>query len=431
MTFTTGSSFESERFYAQYHGLGSIFDPALFSTRLSQLLFSTFMKMLFIIGAGVIVLVFLFFVDLRLTVISLLPVIFSFVCTLGTLRLLDHPLDISSLMLAIVAIGMGIDFSLYFVRSYQRYGNPSHPSFGLIRMTVFMAAATTVIGFCALWSAEHNLLRSVGLTSTLAIGYALAGAFLILPPLMERLLRDRENGVPKGRDPKARILWRYRNVEPYPRLFARFKLLFDPMFKELPSLLSAHLNGVRTIIDIGSGYGVPACWLLERYPESSVYGIDPDPDRVAVASKTVGKRGLVVCGRAPEMPMAPAPADLAMMLDVVYYLDDEGLRLTLERLYGMLRPGGVVVFRAAITPERRFPWTWWLENLKLKACRIPAYYRSPEEMKKRVVEAGFEIEHAAMSGSKGELIWLILKTRDAGSPVSTRQTVPDKPAQIA
>ncbi len=410
-TFTTGKSFDSERFYAEHHSLGSIFDPMLFSKRLGQLLFSTFLKMLVIIGAGVVVLVFLFFLDLRLTLASLLPVVFSFICTLGALNLLGHPLDISTLMLSIVAIGMGIDYSLFFVRSYQRYGDASHPSFGLIRMSVFMSAATTFVGFCALCFAEHNLLRSAGLTSTLAVGFALTGAFLILPPVMEHLLQDRKKDILEGRTPAERVLRRYRNIETYPRLFARFKLLLDPMFIELPALLNTHQNGVRTIVDIGVGYGVPACWFLECFPESKVYGIEPDPDRVGIASKAIGKRGLITRGRAPEMPQTPTLADMATMLDMMHYLDDEGLKLTLKRLHGSLCREGFAIIRTALVPERKFPWTWWMENLKLKAHGVPTYYRPLDEIEKRMIEAGFVIEHTAFSGSKKELIWLVLKIK--------------------
>ncbi|RJR28859.1 MAG: methyltransferase domain-containing protein [Desulfobacteraceae bacterium] len=409
MTFTTGSTFDNEHFYAAYRSLGSIFDPTLFSKKLGDLLFSTFLKMLFIVGSGVIVLVLLFFVNLRLTIVSLTPVIFAFICTLGTLNLLGRSLDISTLMLSIVAIGLGIDYSLYFVRSYQRYRDPSHPSFGLIRTTVFMAAATTLIGFGVLCFAEHNLLRSVGMTSTFAVGYALLGAFLLLPPLMEFLLQDQENTVYQGGDQKSRILRRYKNMETYPRLFARFKLLFDPMFQELPALLRFCPGKVRTILDIGTGYGVPACWLLEQFQGSKVYGIEPDAERAAFASKAVGKGGAIVTGRAPDLPPAPAPADLATMLDMVHYLNDEDLRLALERLYGTLSGKGTVIIRVAMTPRRKFPWTWWLEGLKLKAGGIRGSYRSAEEMASRIAEAGFAVEHSDFSGSHRELAWFVLK----------------------
>jgi len=148
------------------------------------LLFSTFLNMLWIIGLSVIVLLYIYFLDWRLVLVSLIPVLFALVCTLGTLNLMGHPLDIPGLMLSIVVIGMGIDYSLFMVRAYQRYATEDHPSFQLVKMTVFMASSSTIIGFGVLCFARHALLRSAGLTSLLGITYSLAGAFIILPPVL-------------------------------------------------------------------------------------------------------------------------------------------------------------------------------------------------------------------------------------------------------
>ena len=82
-------------------------------------------------------------------------------------------------------------------------------------------------------------------------------------------------------------------------MFVRFKLQFDPMFKELPRML-ADCKNVTTIIDIGCGYGVPACWCLEYFDQAMVYGIDPDPERVRVAAIATGDRGTITVGWAPE-----------------------------------------------------------------------------------------------------------------------------------
>jgi hypothetical protein len=191
-------------------------------------------------------------------------------------------------MLAIIVVGMGIDYSLFFVRSYQRYGDAAHPYFGLIRMTVFLAGASTIIGFGVLCTAQHSLLRSAGITSLLGIGYSLIGAFVILPPLLKYRLRTREEDKPKQSRIQDRVLWRYKNLEAYPRLFARFKMRFDPMFTELPPFLDS-LKDIQTIIDIGCGYGVPAAWMLERFPGAKVIGIDPDADRVRIAARVAGR----------------------------------------------------------------------------------------------------------------------------------------------
>jgi ubiquinone/menaquinone biosynthesis C-methylase UbiE len=270
-----------------------------------------------------------------------------------------------------------------------------------------------MIGFGVLSLAEHALLRSAGLTLFLGIGYSFAGTALIVPPmlrgvLVSRTFRDRK-GESHPEEYVSRVRGRYLFMEPYPRLFAGFKVLFDPMFRELPRLLESY-EGIGIVIDIGSGYGVPACWLLERFPESKVYGIDPDPERVRVASMAVGERGIITRGRAPDIPAVPEPADIALMLDIVHYLKDDELRLAVERLRRSLSREGRLIIRAVIPPERRFPWLWWMENFKLRVHRVPCYYRSVDQVATLIVQSGFTIELTASSGSKAELVWIIAKT---------------------
>jgi predicted exporter/2-polyprenyl-3-methyl-5-hydroxy-6-metoxy-1,4-benzoquinol methylase len=409
-TLSTGPSYDATAFYARYRQLSKVFDPQLFSENMGKLLFATFVKMLAIVGISVAVLLLLFFFDITLTVVALLPIVFGLVSTLGTLKLIGHPLDIPGLMLAIIVIGMGIDYSLFFVRSYQRYGDSSHPFFGLIRMTVFLAAASTIIGFGVLCTAQHALLKSAGLTSLLGIGYCLIGAFVILPPVLERVFQHRRDKSRRAGTLRQRLIGRYHNMEAYPRLFARFKFDLDPMFSELPQLLNAD-DGIHTILDIGCGYGVPSCWLLERFPRARIYGIDPDPNRVRIAARAVGDRGRVEIGRAPEILCPEQPAELAVMMDIMHYLSDHDLPLALKRIYQCLAPGGRFVVRAIIPPKRRLPWIWWLENFKLKLSGTPAYYRSVAQNKNMLLQAGFTIEHTEPSGPNGELIWMIARIR--------------------
>lgn len=406
---TTGPAYKADEFYAKYSSVGKMFDPNFFSKRLGTLLFSIFVKILVIIGTGVTILLFIFFFDVTLTLISLLPVIFALICTLGTLKLIGHSLDIPGMMLAIIVFGMGIDYSLFFTRSYQRYGDATHPYFGLIRMTVFMSSTSTIIGFGVLCFAEHSLLRSAGITSLIGISYSLIGAFIILPPVLDYRFKPRKVDNHTPENPQDRVLRRYKNLEAYPRLFARFKMFFDPMFSELPRLLK-NLNRNYTIVDIGCGYGVPACWLLECFPEATIYGIDPDYRRTRIASMAVGKRGVIANGSAPEIPSVSRPADLAIMLDILHYLKDDILKLTLQKLYNILRGDGYLIIRASILPKRHFPLVWWLENFKLRLLRTPTYYRTVEEIKTVIIQTGFTIEQTESSGSNEELVWFVVKT---------------------
>ena len=406
-SLTPGKSYDAQRFYDKYSLLGKIFDPAFFSKRLGGLLFSAFVKMLVIIGLSIFALLFFFFLDWKLTFVALLPVLFALISTLGTLKLIGHPLDIPGLMLSIVVIGMGIDYSLFFVRSHQRYYDDSGPSFGIIRMAVFMAASSTIIGFGVLCFAQHSLLMSAGLTSLLGIGYSLIGAFIILPPVLKHLFHVPEKDTKRDEKSRDRILRRYKNMEPYPRLFARFKMMSDPMFEELSRLFDPSWK-IRTIIDIGCGYGVPACWLLERFPEARVYAIDPDPERVRIACRAFGKRGLAERGRAPDIPpKAPYSADTALMLDMMHFITDDELRLTLRRLHDRLRDKGRLFIRAVIAPKNHPSWSWRFQTMKLKISGTPSYFRSVERIRKMIMLAGFRVEYSSTSGSNEESVWFI------------------------
>ena len=409
-SLTAGPTYKADEFYTRYSSLGKLFDPNFFSKKLGALLFSIFMKILVVVGTGVTILLLIFFFDVTLTLISLLPVIFALICTLGTLKLIGHSLDIPGIMLSIIVFGMGIDYSLFFTRSYQRYGDADHPNFGLIRLTVFMASASTIIGFGVLCSAEHSLLRSAGVTSLIGISYSLIGAFIILPPVLDYRFKPREADNFASNNLKDRVMWRYRNLEAYPRLFARFKMFFDPMFSELPRLLK-NRNENSTIVDIGCGYGVPACWLLESFPEATVYGIDPDHQRTRIASMAVGKRGVITNGYAPEIPSISKPADLVIMVDILHYLKDDDLKLTLRNLYNNLRHGGDLIIRAPILPKRHFPWLWWFENFKLRLLGTPSYYRTIAEIKTIIIQTGFAVEQTESSGSKEELVWFVVKKK--------------------
>ena len=58
-------------------------------------------------------------------------------------------------MLSIVILGMGIDYAIFCVRAHQRYRVSPHPSYVLVRSAVFLAGASTLIGFGVLCFAEH------------------------------------------------------------------------------------------------------------------------------------------------------------------------------------------------------------------------------------------------------------------------------------
>ena len=141
-TFAPGQDYDADLFRERYGGTARIFDPTDFSHAMGRALFATFTRMLTVIGIGVALMLIFFFLDLKLTLIALTPVLFALVCTLGTLGWTGRQLDIPALMLAIIVFGMGIDYALFLVCAYQRYGGTDHPGFGRIKLAVIMASVS-------------------------------------------------------------------------------------------------------------------------------------------------------------------------------------------------------------------------------------------------------------------------------------------------
>jgi len=402
-----GAAYSSKAFYREYSSRGKIFDSPHFSEQLADILFTSFSTMLALIAGSIVLFLLFFYASWQLTLITLLPPVFSYVCTLGTMKLIGHPLDIPGLMLSIVILGMGIDYSIFFVRAHQRYRDPQHPSFGLVRMAVFMAGVSTLIGFGVLCFAEHGLLRSIGVTSLLGIGYSLLGAFLLLPPILRSYFAEERKVPLSNKSLEQRVRNRYRLLEAYPRMFARFKLQSDPMFADLPALLEKENDRVHTILDIGCGYGVPGCWCLEFCRNAQLVGLDPDTERVRVAALAMGKRGELHVSRDSKLPDLTDSADLVLLLDMLHYLDDESVKKLFANCHGVMAENGLLLIRYVIIPENRaVSWSWKLEDWRAGLRGGKAYYRTQKTMAALLAGSGFRVEVNSISNRDEELVWL-------------------------
>ena len=282
----------------------------------------------------------------------------------------------------------------------------------LIRLSVLMSFSTTFIGFGVLALSGQALLKTAGLALALGIGYSYLGTIAFVPPLLKKILIPAKSGqtpvVPGSKLHYSQTLSRYRHLEPFPRLFARFKLLFDPMFPRLAEFV----GNPGVILDIGTGYGVPAVWLLEILPQTRLYGFDPKKKKAFFASQAMGNRGIVTVGSAPDLPEIPEKVDTVLLLDMLHYLNDRELEQTLQRLKEALNPKGRLVIRVTILSMNLASWMTFWELKRLAFFRIPAYFRNILDIEKALNQAGFRVIRVEPSKPDREEHWIIAD-RDA------------------
>jgi SAM-dependent methyltransferase len=398
---TPREHFDSRRFYGRIADLSAVFDPKGVCPAAERWLSGRFINMTLMVGGGVIFLLTVFVADAGLLLTALVPSAFALVCTLGTLGIMGNCPDTPELMLlAAILSGPGAGYTLFVIRCFLRYQRYDHPHFSTVRAAVFTAGCSTLVGIAGLLVADHPLMNRTGWIFFCGIGYSLAGVWLILPPLLERRFETTHG---ETRRP-------FRNMAPWPRLVARYQRRVDPLIDELASLVPAGTDAAN-ILDVGCGYGVPACWMADRYPRAAIHGIDPDPERVRVAALALGSRGRIIRGSAPDLPPMDVLLDLATMLDVSHCLQDWELEKTLERIHERLLPGGRLMIRSMLAPPSRPHWLWRLNHLKRKIAGVNPCYRDADATAAILEKCEFDILARQASGRRGERYWHVARPR--------------------
>jgi len=241
----------------------------------------------------------------------------------------------------------------------------------------------------------------------LVIGFLVIARFFIVAPLLRAVLGVRQ-GAGKPLRWRERVELRYQKLETFVWMFAWFKLRLDPMFVELPEFLRP-LPDLCTALDLGCGYGFVGSSLLEWNAGLKIYGVDPNPKRVRAAARAFGERGQVACAGAPdfEMPEFPARFDAVLFLDVIHFLTDEALALTLTRIRARLDEGGHLLVRAPMKPEGIGSMSWNIDRFRRAVTGAYACYRTVEQVSEAIAGAGFRITQSPISGTNPELRWFV------------------------
>jgi predicted RND superfamily exporter protein len=149
-------------------------------------------------AAGILLIVYLCFRSLRVSLIVLIPIVFGVVTTFGSLLLVRHHFSFMSITAIPLIIGIGIDNGIHLVRRYQE--NERNEILMIAKASgaaLIQSNLTTMVGFGALMTSSFAPLVEMGLVTSLGVALALAGGLLLIPAVI--LLEERRRtatGVP-------------------------------------------------------------------------------------------------------------------------------------------------------------------------------------------------------------------------------------------
>ena len=164
---------------------------AVLYNNMLQSLFSSQIGTLGIVFLVITVMFIFLFRSVYLALIGIIPNLLAASVVLGTMGLMKVPLDIMTITVAAISVGMAVDNTIHYIHrfkiefsktsSYEQSMKNSHNTIG---RAMFYTSSTIIIGFLVLISSNFNPTVYFGLFVSLAMFMALLGALTLLPQLL-------------------------------------------------------------------------------------------------------------------------------------------------------------------------------------------------------------------------------------------------------
>ncbi len=160
----------------------------------NNMLQSLFNSQILTLGITVLLLMGMFLVlfrSLKIALIAMLPNVLSIAVVLGFMGWLNIPLDMMTITIAAISIGIAVDDTIHYIHRFKdefdkerNYLNTMHRCHRSIGHAMYYTSVTIIIGFSIL--AMSNFIPSVyfGLLTGLAMLIALLGALTLLPQML-------------------------------------------------------------------------------------------------------------------------------------------------------------------------------------------------------------------------------------------------------
>ena len=160
----------------------------------NNVLQSLFRSQILTLGAvffAILIMFVLLFRSLSLALIALAPNLLAAGLVLGVMGWLGIPLDIMSITIAAIVVGIGVDDCIHYVHRYMRefpvdrnYRATMYRCHSSIGRAMYYTTLTVVVGFSTLTLSNFTPSIYFGLLTVLAMIAAVVGALLLLPQLI-------------------------------------------------------------------------------------------------------------------------------------------------------------------------------------------------------------------------------------------------------
>ena len=164
---------------------------AVLYNNMLQSLFSSQIKTIGIVFGVIFLMFIVLFRSFYLALIGMTPNLLAAAVVLGTMGLARIPLDIMTITVAAISVGMAVDNTIHYIHRFKiefretnNYEQSMINSHRTIGRAMFYTSSTIIFGFLVLITSNFNPTAYFGIFVSLAMLMALVGALTLLPKLL-------------------------------------------------------------------------------------------------------------------------------------------------------------------------------------------------------------------------------------------------------
>lgn len=181
----------------------------------------------------------------------------------------------------------------------------------------------------------------------------------------------------------------YRAADWKTKLYLKIKLKICPLLQ-----LETFVPAQGRMVDLGCGNGLFDFILKIGSPLREIIGLDYDEAKLNLAKKIQGGSPLCEFRQADLTQLDFPPADVYLLIDVLYLLPYPTQVEILKKCYELLPPGGYVLIKEIDTrPKWKYLWNYFQETLAVKIIGFTRgrkfYFRSSCEWASILRELNF------------------------------------------
>jgi 1-acyl-sn-glycerol-3-phosphate acyltransferase len=169
----------------------TVVDKQYLANKLVLIINSDFTKIAVMSSSLVLIVLWLTYGRIELTLVSFIPMFISMIWILGIMGICGIQFNIINIIISALIFGLGDDYSLYIMDGLLQEYKTGKKVLSSYKTSIFLSAITTVTGLGVLIFAKHPALKSIAFISIIGIFCVVVMAQILIPFLFSILVKNR------------------------------------------------------------------------------------------------------------------------------------------------------------------------------------------------------------------------------------------------